>query len=142
MENETHDEFLTVDRYLKAHRKLWYAVLLMFGFLMIGVMVLAYTLREEGIQRSSAVRVLAEQNRALINSNSELAKEGAQAHDTLCTIRVSLAAQIERTQKFIDANAGQSDIFGIPIQVIEQGQRQDKAQLAAMDENLDNCEVK
>lgn len=131
-------DYLTVDKYIKAHKRLWYAVLVITGFLFIAVILLAYTLRHEGIQRAASIRAITQQNRALITQNGELAIQGKQAHDVLCADRNNLSSSIDRTEKLLH-QFPESTIFGIPRELFIAGLRDDKRQLETYNKNL-KCE--
>jgi hypothetical protein len=138
-EQEARDkEFLTIGAYRRAHQKVWYAVLIMFGFLLLGVCVLAYTLRHESIQRANAIRSIARTNSALIKANSKLAAEGAQAHDALCKIKSNLSEKVNRTEALLEEHP-EDPIFGIPREIVVDGLKTDKKQLVALENDIMNC---
>lgn len=137
MEDRRSDKYLTVSKFEAAIKKLWYAVLIIFGFLILAILFLAYSLREESIARSDAIRVIAQQNTQLINQSNKLATQGEEAHDALCSDLDNLKVSIQRTQKLLQTDPG--DIFGIPRTLILPGLADDIRQRDAYIENLGRC---
>jgi hypothetical protein len=68
----------------------------------------------------------------VIAQNRMLAKDGAEAHDVLCAIRVNSQARYDRTQAILNATAPSALVFGIPRTELERGQRDLRTTLAEM----------
>lgn len=70
-----------------------------------------------------------------IGQNQTLAKEGAEAHDALCVIRLQLERRVKFTQEYLRQNQDPV-IFGIPRERFVQRLEEDKATVRSL-ETLD-----
>lgn len=131
------DQPITQDEFTARIRRLWQAVLITIGFLIVGICGFAYSLREESIKRSDSIRAIAEQNTQLIEQSQKLARDGEEAHTALCLDLAQLRDEIADTEKFLRENPGNP--FGIPRALFEQGLAEDREQRDLLSQTLDDC---
>lgn len=84
----------------------------------------------------TAFAVEIKSNRDTSQKAKELARQGQEAHATLCVLRTDYAKRVAASEKFLKENPGPV-IIGIPRKTIEVSAANQKATLDALDQKLD-----